>query len=355
MPGFRVHSVVNGPRGTSVRQVRDAGDEFAVPTGHRVKGVSAFLDPDGRELHKWVKTTEGDDPVDYASALKEAFANFKPVARPKAAPALVAEELLTLVPCNDWHVGMYAWGREVGESWDLGIAERVIGQGVDDLIARTPASAVAVALGGGDLLHSDNNFNRTAKSGNALDVDGRHAKVLEVATRLMVRVVDRCLERHDRVIVRNLPGNHDEHSAAAVTWFLQAWYRNEPRVTVDLDAGLYWWHRFGLVLLGATHGHTVKIEAMPAIMAHRRAADWGATRFRYVHGFHLHHTAKFATENHGVVSEIHQAPIPQDAWHHGAGFLSGRSLQAITYHARFGETSRSRVAILDANNEGSVT
>jgi hypothetical protein len=320
-----------------------------------VKGVSAFVDPDGREIHKWVKTSEGGDPVDYAEQLKAAFADFKPAADPRAMPlrpsAGYAADLLTLVPCNDWHVGMYAWGREVAENWDLSIAERIIGAGVDELIGRTPASELAIVLGGGDLLHSDNNLNRTAKSGNALEVDGRHAKVLEVATRLMVLAIDRCLERHDRVLVRNLPGNHDEHSAAAVTWFLYAWYRNEPRVEVDTSAGLFWWHRFGRVLLGATHGHTVKIDQMPSIMAHRRAEDWGATRFRYVHGFHLHHSAKFATENHGVISEIHQAPIPQDAWHHGAGFLSGRSLQAITYHAEFGEVSRSRVAILDAVND----
>ncbi len=87
---------------------------------------------------------------------------------------------------------------------------------------------------------------------------------------------------------------------------------------------------------------------MPAIMAHRRAADWGASQFRYAHTFHIHHSSKFATEGNGVITETHQAPIPQDAWHYGAGFLSGRSLQGITYDDRFGEISRARVAMLDA-------
>jgi len=101
-------------------------------------------------------------------------------------------------------------------------------------------------------------------------------------------------------------------------------------------------------MLGATHGHTVKIAKMPGIMAARCAEDWGATKFRYVHGFHLHHSAKTATEGDGVICEIHQAPIPQDAWHYGSGFISARSLQAITYHSEYGEIGRVRTAILDA-------
>jgi hypothetical protein len=149
-------------------------------------------------------------------------------------------------------------------------------------------------------------------------------------------------------LIRILPGNHDPYSSVAIAYFLLAWYRNEPRVSVDVDPSLFFWFRFGKVLLGATHGHTVKPQQMAAIMAHRRAEDWGATKFRHVHAFHLHHTSKFATEGNGVITEVHQAPVPQDAWHFGSGFLSGRSLQTITYHADFGEISRCRVAILDA-------
>jgi hypothetical protein len=121
-------------------------------------------------------------------------------------------------------------------------------------------------------------------------------------------------------------------------------------VTVDTDPSVFWWHHFGRVLLGATHGDKAKIGQMPSIMAHRQAEAWGQSRFRYVHGFHLHHTAKFSTEGGGVISEIHQAPIPQDAWHFGSGFLSGRSIQAISYHAELGEVARVRTAILDAGH-----
>lgn len=355
LPGFQIKktSTQLGPDGELqrewVQQSPEVGPEFILPAGHVVKGVSALVDAGGNTVQQWIKTKEGQlDPLAIAETLKQAFSGYKPSAKPAKAPTAPASELLTLLPANDWHVGMFAWHKEVGADWDLKIAESTIGSAVEDTIARSPSSAHCIILGGGDLLHADNSNNTTAKSGNALQVDGRYQKVVGVATKLMVRTTDAALRRHERVTLRILPGNHDEHSSVAIAYFLLAWYRNEPRVTVDVDPSLFFWYRHGAVLLGATHGHTVKIGLMPGIMASRRAVEWGLTKFRYVHGFHLHHSAKTATEGDGVICEVHQAPIPQDAWHFGSGFLSGRSLQAITYHAVFGEIGRVRTAILDA-------
>jgi hypothetical protein len=349
MPGFRISQVTNSPNGKFIQQKPEHGGAFEVPKGHVVKGVSALLNADGDKIIEWIKTKEGAVTLDTAiDTLKSAFVEYEGRAEPIAPPVAPSGKLLTLIPCNDWHVRLLTWSRETGENWDLKIAERVIGDGIEDAIARSPSSDIAIVLGGGDLLHADTDQNRTEKSNNVLDADGRHQKGIEVAQRLKVRTIDAALRNNQRVIVRILKGNHDEYSSVAIAYFLLAWYRNEPRVTVDVDASLYFWHRFGSVLIGATHGHTVKLKDMAQVMAHRRAEDWGRTKFRYVHGFHIHHKSQFVTEGGGVVSESHQAPIPQDAWHYGAGFLSGRSLQTITYHRDFGEISRVRVAMLDA-------
>lgn len=350
LPGFRISRISNTPSGTFIQQAPERGDRFQVPTGHVVKGVSALVDAEGRVIQQWQKTAVEHSPVDIAAILKEAFNDVAP-AEPIAAPAQVYDDLLTLTPLADWHIGLFSWHRENDTNWDLKIAESVIGSAIEDLIARTPPSAKAIVLGGGDLLHSDNNENKTARSGNVLQVDGRYQKVLMTACRLVVRAIDANLRQHGHVTVRILPGNHDEHASVAVAYFLLAWYRNEPRVTVDVDPSLFFWFRFGKVMIGATHGHTVKLKDMASIMAHRRAEDWGATRHRFVHGFHIHHSSKFASEGGGVISESHQTPTPQDAWHFGSGFLSGRSMQSISYHNEYGEVSRVRVAMMDAAND----
>jgi hypothetical protein len=353
LPGFeitRTSSVLDADgdlKRSYVTQAPAKETVFQMPEGHALAGVSSLTDGDGRVIVQWTKTKPAGEDRD--RAIEAIRAAFEDVVAPYsiAQPSPGDADLLTLYPLADWHLGMFAWGRETDRNWDLKIAERVIGSAMAEVISRSPSADTAVVLGGGDMLHSDNKSNQTAKSGNPLDVDGRYQKVLGVACRLIVRTIDMALQKHSRVRVRILQGNHDEHSSIALTYFLMGWYREESRVVVDDDPSLFWWMRHGEVLLGATHGHTVKIADMPQIMAHRRAQDWGVTRHRYVHGFHLHHSAKLATEGGGVISEIHRSPVPQDAWHHGAGFLSGRSIQSITYHARHGERGRVQEAVMD--------
>lgn len=360
LPGYALKrsTAVYGKKGELVReyvtQAKAPGPRAEIPAGHVVKGVSILKDGQGRVTQEWVKTREGVDPLRVVEAIKAAFEGYQTRHEPIPAPAAASADLLTLLPLADWHIGAHSWGRETGTDWDLKIAEEVISRAVENVIERSPASGLGVVLGGGDLMHADNSENRTAKSGNVLDVDGRYDKVFEVASRMTVRTVDAMLRRHDRVLVRILKGNHDPHCSVAIAHHLKAWYRNEPRVTVDIDPGLFWYHRFGRVMLAATHGHETKLQDLPGVMAARRAEDWGLTRFRYAHGFHIHHRRLFGFEAGAVVAESHQAPVAQDAWHHGAGFLSGRSLQTITYHRSFGEVSRAREAILDAQPEGTA-
>lgn len=315
-------------------------EPFEMPPGQVIKGVSAFLDPTGNVIFQWVKTKNDPEGFNWADIFEHAFDGYADRHTIIAPPKAPDDDFLNLIPCNDWHINMLCWWREVGESWDLNIAEKTIGDTIEDVIARTRSAGTAIVLGGGDLMHNDDNSNRTAKSSNVLDADGRHAKGIEVAQRLKVRTIDAALRNNDKVIVRILKGNHDEQSAVAIAHFLSAWYRNEPRVTVDLDQSLFWIYQFGKVMLAATHGHAAKLSKMPALMAHRQPEMWGSTKFRYAHGFHFHHKEMRATEGDGVITECHQAPIPQDAWHYGEGFISSRSMQTITYHKDKGERGR---------------
>lgn len=335
-------------RGQTVTTGREPGEVFQLRAGHRIKGESALLNADGETLAKWVKTTtHGPLPLDdVIAAITDAFDGYAGRAKPLPAPQAPADALLTLVPCSDWHLGMRAWGDETnGEDWDLRIAEQTIFETAQRLLSMSPSSAECVILGGGDLLHADNYANRTAKSGHPLDVDGRWPKVLGVACRLLARIVELAAQQHGHVLVRILPGNHDEQSAIAVSYYLSAHFQRDARVSIDLDPGLFWFYEFGHTMLAATHGHTVKISDMPGVMAGREPEMWGRTSHRYAHGFHVHHKSKTATEGGGVVGETHQTPAPPDAWNYGQGFVTGRSMQTITYHREHGEWARCRLSL----------
>ena len=342
VPGFQIKEITTNGAGEtiSVKQSARHGDVFEMPEGQKIRGISSFVDAEGRVVYQWIKTKEDDEGVNWNDVFKNAFADYEDRHTVIKAPKSSDKDFLNLIPCNDWHINMLCWWREVGESWDLGIAEKVIGDAIEDIIARTRSAGTAVVLGGGDLMHNDDNSNRTAKSHNLLDADGRYAKGVEVAQRLKVRTIDAALKHNGEVIVRVLKGNHDEQSAIAIAHFLKAWFRNEPRVTIDLDQSLFWFYEFGKTMLAATHGHEAKLAKMPEIMAARFPAMWGRTLHRYAHGFHYHHREKTVTENGGVITECHQAPIPQDEWNYGQGFISGRSMQTITYHREKGERGR---------------
>ena len=346
LPGYEVSQIsTNTKTGDAwVKQRPELGPEFEVPEGHIVKGVSALVGPDGRTLASWVKTKEGAvDPAEIAKSFEAAFRDFKPVAKPRPAPE-ISDGLgrLTLFPVPDLHHGLQSWGRENKDDWDLKISESVISKTFMKLASRSLSSEVAVLLGGGDQMHANTNENVTPRSRHPLQVDGRFDKVLEATGRLFVRMADALLDKHQQVVVRILKGNHDEEASVAIAYFLLAWYRNEPRLTVDADPSLFWWFLFGETFLGATHGHTVKREKMPSIMAHREAKSWGLSKFRYVHSFHLHHSQRISTELEGVIVETHQSPAAQDSYNFGSGYLSGRSLCAITYDKKFGEVGRVR-------------
>lgn len=239
---------------------------------------------------------------------------------------------------------MMAWGDETGENWDLKIASKALRKTASEVVMRSPVCGTGVVLGLGDLLHADTSLNQTAKSGNALDVDGRYQKIIGAACELMSDVVMMALQKHQKVIVRILPGNHDEHACVAVAYFLSAFFRNEKRVTVDLDPSMYWVHKFGKNLLVSTHGHMIKPAKLQSFISSNYRELWGRCEFVRAFVGHLHHTAQMA-EHGGMIVEQVTSPIPSDAWHHASGYTGGRAMTSYTFHARDGLISQLRQGI----------
>jgi hypothetical protein len=151
------------------------------------------------------------------------------------------------------------------------------------------------------------------------------------------------LRRHNRVLVRILPGNHNPHSYLAVMFALAERYRNEPRVTVVRDPGEFWVHQFGDVLLAAHHGDKAKAERMVLWMAEQHAAVWGATKYRYLFTGHLHHHK--SADIGGVQWEQLRAVTARDAYAVSHAYSARAQMQAITYHKARGEISRVKTGL----------
>lgn len=313
-----------------------------VPDGFNVKGVSTLYRPDGSVAAQWVKSTADHERRE--AMLREAVEAMTadlPRLPARKASGTWRSDLLTVYPIGDPHIGMYSWREETGDDWDLSIAERVHCAAMDELVQVAPASEKAVIWNLGDALHYDSLAAVTPASGHFLDADGRYAKMVTVAVKVIRQCIESALTKHQDVHVINLPGNHDPTGALWLSVALANVYEQEPRVTVDTNPSLFSYYRWGKVLLGGHHGHACKPAALAGVMACDRAKDWGETTHRHWLMGHVHHESK--KEFPGVTVESFNTLAAKDAYATNGGWRSGRSMQAIVYHAEHGEVARSKV------------
>jgi len=313
-----------------------------VPPGYVVKGVSTYYDQEGKVRGQWVKSREEkSNAEEIKEAFLEAMRDEIPRIPPSATPERTQDEFLNVYVYGDPHIGMRAWSEETGQDHDLALSEQLFTNCHDDLVHRAPAASTCILLNLGDYFHADDGNNVTARSGHHLDVDGRYAKVRKVGFRILRSMIQMCLRKHQEVIVWNLIGNHDDHSAIDLSLWLQVAYEQEPRVHIETSASKFYYRQFGKVMLAATHGDTVKMDQMAAVMACDQAVMWGQCTHRYAHLGHVHH--KSLKDLPGVAVETHRILQPNDLWAHNAGYRSQRDAQAITYHRNHGEYGRTVV------------
>ena len=314
----------------------------SVPPGYVVKGVSTYYDQEGKVRGQWVKSREDKgNAEEIKEAFLEAMRDEIPRIPPSATPGRTQDEFLNVYVYGDPHIGMRAWSEETGEDHDLALAEQLFTNCHDDLVHRAPAASTCILLNLGDYFHADDGNNVTARSGHHLDVDGRYAKVRKVGFRILRSMIQMCLAKHQQVVVWNLIGNHDDHSAIDLSLWLQVAHEQEPRVHIETSASKFYYRQFGKVMLAATHGDTVKMDQMAAVMACDQAVMWGQCTHRYAHLGHVHH--KSLKDLPGVAVETHRILQPNDLWAHNAGYRSQRDAQAITYHRDHGEYGRTVV------------
>lgn len=314
-----------------------------VPSPYVIRGVSQYIDKEGKVAGQWVKSSLDQERWEEAkrAALDALAAELPRVAPSKSPTAACKGALCNLYTLTDAHVGMLAWGKETGEPWDLKIAEEVLTKAFEHMVANSPRAATAFVNQLGDFMHYDSMTPVTPTHGHVLDADGRFGKMVEVAIRVLRRVIDFALARHDKVIVLLAEGNHDMASSVWLRKMFRALYEREPRVEVIDSESPYYAYRHGATMLAFHHGHLRKKEQLPLTMAAKFPEVWGRTKHRYCHVGHMHHIDE--REHEGIVVQQHRTLAASDAHSARLGYVSGRQVAAVTYHDRFGEVARTVV------------
>ena len=316
-----------------------------VPDGFSVNAMTTQYGSDGKITQQWIKAKKEDEDrlrlvLEACEGLAERIGGKSEYVPP---PEPADEDLLSIYPMGDPHIGMYAWANETADrNFDLDIAERNQLAAVRHLVDLAPPSDTAIMLSLGDFFHADSGSNTTTK-GTAQDVDGRIAKVLRVGLRIMVKSIEAALRKHQYVRVYCLLGNHDDFTSVVLAVALEAFFNNNQRVIVQTDPKQHHFYEFGVNLLGMHHGHATKASALPGVMACDMSEAWGRTKHRHFYCGHVHHDS--VKEYPGVIVETFRTLAPKDAWHAGQGWRSGNDMKVDVWHRRWGHINRHTVGI----------
>jgi hypothetical protein len=319
----------------------EADMHVVIPSPFVVKGTSTLY-KDGVPKLQWVKTRLDDQlKEDAIRAAYDSMADELPRLSPIPKPIIAHEKLCNLYTITDFHLGMLSNEKESGADWDLKIAEKLLVDCFEQMIVSTPHASVAFINQLGDFLHSDGIMPVTPTSGHIVDQDGRFAKIVTVALRVLRRVIDIALMRHEKVVVLMAEGNHDITSSIWLRVMFKALYENEPRVQV-IDSDLPYYHyQHGQTMLAFHHGHLSKNDSLPLLFASQFPKVWGNTTKRYCHTGHRHHVEE--KEHSGMKVIQHATLSARDAYASRGGWLSEREATAITYHSEFGQVARTTV------------
>jgi hypothetical protein len=293
---------------------------------------------------KWVKNRLDNEKIlENVKSMIDSMSENVPTFNGPEKVTETSDDIITVIPFGDPHIGLKTYVQEVGEDFDLNTAKNELCNAVEYLVKTVPPSSRCVIINLGDFFHNESIFNQTTHSGHSLDVDGMVPDMINIGITAMRTAIETALQYHDTVEVINNTGNHDEVLSHALSYTLHNVYENEPRIIINTDPTYRKYVRFGKVLIGSTHGNKTKDNELPLIMATERPVDWGETEFRYYFRGHHHHSAK--KEYSGCLVEQFRTLAPNDSYAHNNGYLSRQDMCAITMHKDYGEISRTTCAI----------
>lgn len=316
-----------------------------LPDPKRIVSTATLRDQEGRITAQWTKEVADKAELDHLWRVAAEEMSKSITYRVDPVPVQdqpVYAKRCVVIPLGDMHVGMWSSAVEGGGEWNLDVAERLLADSIDELLASTAPSEQCVIIGMGDWFHYAGTKAVTPKHGHILDADGRFVDMIRVGIRMFRRCVDQALRRHQHVHVIVAAGNHDDASAVYMREAMGLVYENEPRISVDRSAQSIAYHRYERCMIAVHHGDLIKPDRLPLTIAASQPAMWGETSYRLVLTGHVHHRS--AKEHPGVHVETVGIIAPTDQHAQSHGYRSDRTLMGIVL-GPLGEVQRHTIRI----------
>jgi hypothetical protein len=328
-----------------------------VPRTHVAQGVSVYhpavKDAAGNvtEPAAWVKANlrkaAHDEMV--RDAMRAFVEELPRLELPPAADRDYSTDVIPWIQIGDAHIGMLAHAAEVGENFDVKIAEREICGAMAQLIDEMPYCERVVISDLGDFTHYENFTATTEASGHALDFDSRFPKMIKAYSRIMRFIVERALTKAKIVDVMINQGNHSRTNDIWMAVLLKAVYEGNERVNVLDNDSVFIGYRMGKTLVMVHHSDKCPPARLRTVMTTDYRRDFGETDFHYIDIGHVHHRS-VAVDEGGIVIESWNHLAASDKWAHEAGYRSSKSISVVLRSKTYGEIGRRTLGIAEVRD-----
>jgi len=324
-----------------------AGSFPEAPPGYNLKKTTVQESREKGVIQWWHRyETSAEDLEKFVSLLEK---------RTPATPDIKLNSKINSDKMVEWnlvdqHIGMHAWAKETGESYDIKIAQHLVVKSAKKIFGETGKVDQVVINLGGDLLHSDNRSSETEKNRNRLDTDSRYTKVVECAETSIITAINISAKLANKVEVKVLSGNHDFHSAIWLSRVLNAYYRDNKRINIDVSPMKHKFFRFGNSFFCYTHGDNHIVKRVHTYMLNQIIKqNLQGIEYKYARIAHEHKRNKKIpdglVESDGVIIETFPTLAAQEAYGTEAGYQNIRATKANFIDKNFGQIGNREIKL----------
>ena len=231
----------------------------------------------------------------------------------------------------DLHLGRLSWHGDTGYNYDHKIARQMFGEIISEIyheLKMMPLEYITFVWTN-DFFNSDT-ITKTTTGNTPQDTAIKWPKLFNTGVEMLVDAIT-MLSELAPVKTFYTASNHDEATAYHAIKYLEAWFRQDPRIEVNTDARPRKYLLYGNVLLGYTHGDKEKPSRLSSLMPNEARTLWGQSVTREIHAAHLH-SEHAIEEVNGVIVRRVSSPTAPDTWSDKAGYVTAvRKAQTFIY------------------------
>lgn len=254
---------------------------------------------------------------------------------------------LLILPISDLHFNLRSTVFETGNEYNCEIAEKLFFSVISDVINRTKYKLFEKIIFtiGGDGLNSDNLTGTTTK-GTPQSNEVGYFEMMQKMYTMTIQAID-LLKEIAPVEVVLINGNHDRVSGNFLANFIDAWYRNDPNVVVDVSPLPRKYYVFGKTLF--CFAHDADIKRLPALIPDECRELWSKIDTTEVFLQHLHKEAVLFESDNMRVQRLPTISAKSE-WANSMGYNSKRQCKSFIFDKELGLTDILYTPVL--RNEG---